>query len=177
MQPPSIRDKKVLVLHSQVQLQDRLRNSAHRGVAGMREHQALQHIHSLPHGAMDHILLIIAVMRPCLDCYQHLMEIGIQRNVRLPSSDKEPLLLEQLAEFHMAVEFNAGRRISYDQCVAIVKREHPKWKKYREQLALDTTDMSLDALRARREYYQTKLKQVEIAIDAAESVIVNHVVS
>ena len=42
-----------------------------------------------------------AVMRPCLDCYQHLMEIGIQRNVRLPSSDKEPSLLEQLAEFHI----------------------------------------------------------------------------
>ena len=70
-----------------------------------------------------------------------------------------------------------GGRISYEECVAIVKREHPKWKKYREQLALDTTDMSLDALRARREYYQAKLKQVESAIDAAETVIVNHVVS
>jgi hypothetical protein len=118
-----------------------------------------------------------AVMRPCRDCYQRLMEIGIQRNVRLPSSDREPSLLEQLAEFHMAVTFNAGGRISYEECVAIVKREHPKWKKYREQLALDTSDMSLEALRARREYYQAKLKQVESAIDAAETVIVNHVVS
>ena len=61
----------------------------------------------------------------------------------MPSSGKEPLLLEQLAEFHMAVVHNAGGQISYDECVAIVKREHPKWKKYREQLALDTTDMSL----------------------------------
>ena len=87
------------------------------------------------------------------------------------------VVLEQLSEFHMAVVFNAGGRISYEECVAIVKREHPKWKKYQQQLALDTSDMSLDALRARREYYQTKLKQVETAIDAAESVIVNHVVS
>jgi hypothetical protein len=77
----------------------------------------------------------------------------------------------------MATVYNAGEEIHYDDCVAIVKRDHPKWKQYQEQLALDTADMSLHALWARREYHEARLREVETAIDAAESVIAHHVVS
>ena len=117
------------------------------------------------------------VIRPCRYCYDELMAKGMQANVRLPASEAEPPLLRQLAEFHMATVYNAGNEIHYDDCVAIVKRDHPKWKRYQEQLALDTADMSLHALWARREYHEARLREVELAIDAAESVITNHVVS
>ena len=117
------------------------------------------------------------VMRPCRYCYDELMAKGMQANVRLPASEAEPPLLRQLAEFHMATVYNAGNEIHYDDCVAIVKRDHPKWHRYQRELALDTADMSLHALWARREYYEDRLREVELAIDAAESVIMNYVVS
>ena len=78
---------------------------------------------------------------------------------------------------HMATVYNAGGEIHFDDCVAIVKRDHPKWKQYQEQLALDTVDMSLHALWARWDYLEARLREVETAIDAAEGVIANHVVS
>ena len=117
------------------------------------------------------------VVRPCRTCYDELMAKGMQANVRLPASAAEPPLLLQLAEFHKATVYNTGRQIHFDDCVAIVKRDHPKWKRYQEQLALDTADMSLHALWARRDYLEARLREVERAIDAAESVIANHMVS
>ena len=48
----------------------------------------------------------------------------------MPASAAEPPLLLQLAEFHMATVYNTGRQIHFDDCVAIVKRDHPKWKRY-----------------------------------------------
>ena len=105
------------------------------------------------------------------------MSKGMQANVWLPASEAEPPLLQQLAEMHMATVYNAGEEIHYDDCVAIVKRDHPKWHRYQRELAFDTVDMSLHALWARREYHEARLREVELAIDAAESVITNHVVS
>jgi hypothetical protein len=65
-----------------------------------------------------------------------------------------------------------GERPSYEECLATVRRDHPKWRQYTRDLALDHEDTSILALRCKVDYHRTMLEQASEALAVAETDIV-----
>ena len=100
------------------------------------------------------------------------MERDVRKHVRLPPSEQQPTLLEELVTMHEAIMRMRGERPSYEECLATVRAEHPKWRQYTRDLALDHEDTSILALRCRVDYHRAMLEQASEALAVAETDIV-----
>ena len=112
-------------------------------------------------------------MRVCSNCFRHLVSRrqDVRKYVRLPASDHQPMLLEELVTMHEAILRMNGEHPSYEECVATVRAEHPKWRQYTRDLALDTDDTSMLALRCRVDYHRAMLEKATEALAVAETVL------
>lgn len=113
-------------------------------------------------------------MRVCTNCFRYLicMERDIRKHVRLPATEQQPTLLEELVTMHEGILRMNGEHPSYEESLATVRAEHPKWRQYTRELALDTDDKSILALRCRVDYHRAMLQQATEALAATETVLV-----
>ena len=114
-------------------------------------------------------------MRVCANCFRHLIyrhTRDVRKYVRLPRTAQQPTLLEELVTMHEAVMLMRGERPSYEECLATVRAEHPRWRRYTRDLALDHEDMSILALRCRVDYHRRMLEQASEALAVAETTII-----
>ena len=66
-------------------------------------------------------------MRVCTNCFRHLIcrQRDVRKYVRLPRTEQQPTLLEELVTMHEAIGRMRGERLSYEECLATVRAEHP----------------------------------------------------
>jgi hypothetical protein len=66
-------------------------------------------------------------MRVCTNCFRHLIcrQRDVRKYVRLPRTEQQPTLLAELVTMHEAIGRMRGERLSYEECLATVRAEHP----------------------------------------------------
>ncbi len=105
------------------------------------------------HDHDDHI-------RPCPNCIDDIVERNIHVNIRPPPTTQQPSLIEEMAEFHMAVIYNRGERITFEAALEYVKTKHPRVIEYMKTLSY-STEKTVHALEARINRLQRELAEAE----------------